>query len=510
VPQTHAPRLLSWPTTIPKPLSCPPLTDAKSEGPAVISWIERHCRFGEGDRYGEPVILELFQKILLCWIFELRPDGRRRYRRVLIETPKGAGKTPLAAWVGAYMLATQHSAVIPVAAASYEQAELLFGDLRACVSESPTLSRVMVPFEAEIQLADGPGRAYKVAAIAGTNDGQRPSTFLADEIHEWIGPNRERVHLVLSNGCTKRVSSLAINVSTPGWDKQTVAGRLHDYGVRVNAGEVVDDEFLFVWWGCPADRFDLSTVEGLHAAIRAANPAADKFVNVADVAARYHQIPEAEWLRYHAGLWVPAAAAWLPAGSWDSCAAPGVTIPDGTDVCLGFDGSVNNDSTAIVAVSCAPVPHIVVVECWERPEGPAGDGWRVPIDDVEQTIRDACRRWRVKEIAADSYRWEASLQRLESEGLPVVRFPQTAAHMAPATARMYQAATNAGLTHDGDPRLARHVANAMLKAGPRGAWLTKETKYSTRRVDLAVATVMGFDRAAGPIEEEYDLMASLL
>ena len=102
-----------------------------------------------------------------------------RYRRALLEVPKGNGKTSLAAWIGAYMLATQHSAVIPVAAASFEQAGLLFDDLRTTVAESPTLSRVMVAYENEIQLVDGPGRASRVAAIAGTNDGQRPSTFLA-------------------------------------------------------------------------------------------------------------------------------------------------------------------------------------------------------------------------------------------------------------------------------------------------------------------------------------------
>ena len=65
----------------------------------------------------------------------------------------------------------------------------------------------MIPFEGEIQVKDGPGRAYKIAAIAGTNDGQRPSTFLADEIHEWVGGNKERVHLVISNGCGKRDGS---------------------------------------------------------------------------------------------------------------------------------------------------------------------------------------------------------------------------------------------------------------------------------------------------------------
>ena len=179
MPRSHGPHLLSWPTDVCRPLSSPPLTNAPSDGPAVISWIEHHCVYGEGDHWGEPVRLEVFEKLFLIWLFERRPDGRRRYRRALLEVPKGNGKTSLAAWIGAYMLATQHSAVIPVAAASFEQAGLLFDDLRTTVAESPTLSRVMVAYENEIQLVDGPGRAYRVAAIAGTNDGQRPSTFLA-------------------------------------------------------------------------------------------------------------------------------------------------------------------------------------------------------------------------------------------------------------------------------------------------------------------------------------------
>jgi hypothetical protein len=87
---THAPRLLSWPTTVPRPLSCPPLTDAPSDGPAVISWIEANCRHGEGDHWGERVKLELFQKLFLCWLYEKRPDGRYRYRRAFLETPKNS------------------------------------------------------------------------------------------------------------------------------------------------------------------------------------------------------------------------------------------------------------------------------------------------------------------------------------------------------------------------------------------------------------------------------------
>src|SRR3954463_11682899 len=131
---------LPWPADVPMPLSAPPLTSARSDGPKVIRWIERHCRYGEGDRFGQPVKLELFQKLFLIGLFELKADGSRRYRRALLEVPKGNGKTPIAAWVAAYLLATQRSAIIPVAAASYDQAELLFGDLRTSIDESPSLS----------------------------------------------------------------------------------------------------------------------------------------------------------------------------------------------------------------------------------------------------------------------------------------------------------------------------------------------------------------------------------
>lgn len=233
------------------------------------------------------------------------------------------------------------------------------------------------------------------------------------------------------------------------------------------------------------------------------------FLNVADVAARYHQIPQNEWLRYHAGLWVPNAAAWLLPGAWDACADPSVTIPDHVEVVLGFDGSVNNDSTALVVVSCTEVPHIDVVRCWERPET-ADQDWAVPITDVEEAIRVACHRWKVREIVCDPFRWQRSMQILADEGLPVVEFPQTASRMTPATARFYEAVMNKTLTHSGDARLARHLSNACLKVDARGQRLLKETKYSTRKIDCAIAAVMAFDRASVPLEPGYDILASIL
>ena len=487
---------IPWPANVPRPLSSPPLTDALSDGVKVIRWIERNCRYGEGDKFGLPVRLELFQKIFLTWLFELRPDGSRRYRRAMLEVPKGNGKTPLSAWIGAYLLATQPSAVIPVAAASYEQADLLFGDLRNCVRESPTLSPLLDAFEGEIQVKGGPGRAYKVAAIAGTNDGQRPSAFLADEIHEWLG-NKARVHLVISNGAAKRAGSLIFNTTTPGADLDSMAGRMHAYGYKVNGGEIEDEEFLFVHWGANPDAFDLNDDQQLHAAIRAANPAADIFLNVQDVASRFYQVPLYEFVRYHLGQWTTVSETWLPPGSAEACVVE-EDIPDGAQVVLGFDGSFSGDATALVAVSIpredGQVPHVQVVANYEKPENARQD-WRVSILDVEDLIRAACKRWQVVEIVCDPYRWARTYQVLEAEGLPVVEFAQTAGRMTPATTSFYEAVVNQQITLDGSSALMRHLGNATLRVDARGTRVSKDHKHSLRKIDLAVASIMALSRA---------------
>ncbi len=120
----------------------------------------------------------------------------------------------------------------------------------------------------------------------------------------------------------------------------------------------------------------------------------------------------------------------------------------------------------------------------------------MPVGDVEEAIRQACRRWTVKEIIADPFRWTRSLQILGAENLPVVEFPQSPARMTPATTRAFEAIVNGALTHSGDPRLTQHVANATLKVDARGERLAKEHKHSRRKIDATVAMVMALDRAA--------------
>jgi phage terminase large subunit-like protein len=79
--------------------------------------------------------------------------------------------------------------------------------------------------------------------------------------------------------------------------------------------------------------------------------------------------------------------------------------------------------------------------------------------------------------------------------LPISEYPQSPSRMTPACSQFYEAVIDGTITHSGDKRLARHVANAVLRTDSRGARIVKESKHSKHRIDLAVAAVMAHSRA---------------
>lgn len=429
-------------------------------------------------------------------------------RRAKRGRPKGSGKTELAAAIACVELAgparcdgfrqsgTPISAQvvspdIPVAAASYDQADTLFAAARLMLGEGPLADFVDI-FDAEIQLRDAPGRMYRVAAAVGTNDGLRPTFFVGDETHEWVG-NKKRVWLVIENGLAKRRDSWSLEITTAGIrDERSQAEDSYELGQRWAAGEIEDDGLLFDWLEASA-HWDLNNREQLEAAVREANP--EPFIPIESIVARYGEIPEHEFRRYHLNQWVSGIEQWDVASKWDSLAEAGRVIEDGAHVALGLDGSYSGDSTALVGCTVAD-RHVFVIGLWERPDGPAE--WRVPIDEVEETVRQACKRYKVGVIHADPFRWQRSIDALAGEGLPIVDFPTNSApRMVPATTEFTEAALaeEPGFTHDGDPRLARHVKNAVLKVDRSGPRIVKEHKMSKRRIDAAVAAIIAHDGA---------------
>ena len=226
----------------------------------------------------------------------------------------------------------------------------------------------------------------------------------------------------------------------------------------------------------------------------AANPMLGDTLDPEHLAAMVRTTREAKFRRFHLNQRVRLEGAWLPASAWEACLDPR-PIPDGAEVAIGFDGSYSGDATAIVAVETGAVPHLDVVRLWEpAPEARSGDP--VPIVAVEDALREACRRFKVRALAADPFRWARSLQILADERLPVEVYPQVPARMTPATTRFAEAVLNQALIHSGNPDLGRHVTNAVVKPDSRGTRIIKEHKHSTRRIDLAVSAILALDTAA--------------
>jgi phage terminase large subunit-like protein len=279
-------------------------------------------------------------------------------------------------------------------------------------------------------------------------------------------------------------------VKTDSSGKDSLCYGLYQYGMKVASGEVDDPTFFFSWWEANDANADFRSP----ATWREANPGFDDIVSAADFESVINRTPESEFRTKRLNQWVSVSDTWLPAGSWESCQL-NRKVDDGVDIVLSFDGSKNHDATAIVGVTVEETPHVFVIKVWERPSDAPAE-WQVPIVEVEDEIRAACKRWQVVEIACDPFRWSRTLQILDDEGLPILEFPQSASKMTPATTRFTEAVLNKTLTHDGDPRLARHIGNSVLKQDARGSRIAKESKASSRLIDLAIASVMGVERAA--------------
>jgi phage terminase large subunit-like protein len=204
-----------------------------------------------------------------------------------------------------------------------------------------------------------------------------------------------------------------------------------------------------------------------------------------DLMRRYHEVPLHEFCRYHLNMWVePDEERWLPPGLWESLQID-QQIADKSRVVLGFDGSYSGDSTALVAATVEPVPHLFVLGLWEHPGGNVQ--WTVDHDAVEATVQEAFRRFEVVEMSADPPYWSQQLNRwMEQYGEDRVLAFNTFVRkrMAAACSSFYQAASSEGLTHDGHPGLMRHVSNAVLKETAQGALLRKRTSRAQGRLTL--------------------------
>lgn len=438
-------------------------------------FIETYLRIPRGQGVGKPFRLQPFQREITRGAFA---PG---IRNALVSMPRANGKTAYASALAiAEMFVGPPSAEALVVASSLDQAKHVFKYAKRMVELSPVLSERVHIYSDRLVAPENDAILLPLAADPGALHGNDPSLLVVDELHE-VG---EKVWEAVTSMAGKRPESLTLAISTPAASADSVMWRLVEHGREGTDAAFYLREYAATE-GCRVDD---------RKAWRQANPAMtcpQPFLAEDGLAAVRKTVREPVFRQLRLGQWVTGVDAWLPWGAWDECQAE---RPNAGPVVLAFDGSASGDSTALVG--CTLDGHIWLEGLWENPGDPR---WRVPRADVDRAVDLAFSRYDVKELACDPWGWRSEIEAWAKRHGEAKVLEWNTAHagkMAPATDRLYQAVVTRTMSHDGDPRLAAHIAHCVAKPTPQGDLVSKDKRGSPRKIDAAVAAIVAYDRAA--------------
>ncbi|WP_199254451.1 terminase large subunit domain-containing protein [Mycolicibacterium mengxianglii] len=442
-----------------------------------LRFIADYLRVPKGVGAGEQVALRKFQTDIVKTVFA---PG---IRTGLVSLPRANGKTALAAMLAvAELFVGDVSAEVLVVASDQRQANITLRMAKRMIELTPELADRAQIYADRIAVPHNDSVLLPLPAEPGALHGFDPSLLIVDELHVVT----EAVWEAVTSMTGKRPESLTLAISTPASSPDSIMWKLVDHGRAGDDPAFAIKEFSAPE-GCATDD---------RAAWRTANPALaceNPFLAEDGLEAARRTLREPVFRQLRLGQWVTGAEAWLPFGAWDNCEVDRRVRPR-ERVVLAFDGSASGDSTALVG--CTLDGHLWVEGLWENPGDPR---WRVPREDVTRAVDVAFTKYDVVELACDPWGWRSEIEdwaKRHGEKRVLEWNTAHAARMAPATDRLFQAVVTNMVTHDGNPRMAAHIAHCVAKATAMGDLVSKDKKSSPRKIDAAVAAIVAFDRSA--------------
>jgi phage terminase large subunit-like protein len=500
-------------------------------GPQVCAFIEQNLVFGPGDLRGQPAVLDDEKTALIYRMYEVFPKGhakagRRRFKRVGISLAKGLAKTELAAWLAACELHPEAPVrctgwtkdgepiggpvtdpYIPFVAYTAEQSdELAYGALRMILEEGPLKDDFDVGLE-RIMRKKGDGKAVSLSSSPNSRDGARTTFSVMDETHRWNLPRLKAAHQTMQANLPKRkiADPWMLEITTaPEPGAGSVAEGTMEYAKAVSDGRMTDAA-LFFFHRQASDVHDLSTPEGLRAAVEeASGPAAvwrdiDAIVGLA----LDPTTDLAYWERVWCNRLVKGGSQAFDVEAWKALAATECPAKEGDLITIGFDGAQFHDSTGIVCTQVA-TGYQWMAGLWEAPLDPEkARTWQVPAEEVDAVMHDLFERFTVWRLYADPPYWQSWVAQWRGEwGEDVVIewWTNRNRQMAAALENFDTAIKDATISHDGSKDTARHVGNSRRRDLPqrdeqgKPLWvITKDRQNSPNKIDLAMSSVLSWE-----------------
>tara|TARA_R110000822_G_scaffold121075_6_gene254821 strand:- start:2970 stop:4454 length:1485 start_codon:yes stop_codon:yes gene_type:complete len=453
---------------------------SNTDGDLVTQFAENWLSVTKGVLAGEALEFTPWQKWLFNALLERRTDSRLRYRRALIGLPRKQGKSLMGSALALYgLLAGEAGAEVYSAAGDRQQGRIVFGEAKQQVLNSPLLSRECKVYRDAIEVPRH-GAVYRVLSSDGKlQQGLNPSLVIFDELH--VQPNDD-LYDALTLGSGARRDPLTVAITTAGYDLDTLAGRLYNYGKAVANGDVNDESFGFWWWEAKADCDVNDRVQW-----NKANPnLVLGLLDAEDMQTSAMQTSEMAFRRFRMNQWVRTQESWLPVGAWERLIGE-VEINSTDDCWVGIDMALKHDSIAVVIAQPQGERIAVKAKIWHPDQGD------MDIASVEEYLQEIHRTLQVKEFAYDPAYFQRSAENLFDDGLPMVEFPQSSQRMIPACGTAYDLIASGKVLHDGSPMFTDQVLSAAQRMTDNG-WRLSKGK-SRRKIDAAIAMCIALERA---------------
>lgn len=472
----------------------------------------------EGPMAGQPFVLEPWQRTIVRNVWGWKQvDGRRRYRKLYLEVPRGNGKSTFAAGLALLLMAVdgERSAKVYSAAADKHQAAIVFETAEKMVDASPFLApRIKAFRNRTMDFPETGSRYITLSSDAYTKHGLNPHGIVFDELH--AQPNRE-LYDVLNTAMGKRRQPLMIMITTAGYDRNSICWEQHEYARQVAAGIVDDPTFYPAIWAAE-EGDDWTSPETW----RKANPnygvsVREEFLRQECITAQASPAYQNTFRRLYLNQWTQQDSRWLPMDAWDACNTPlpdlrgrpcygGLDLATTTDIgalVLAFPPLEESEPTWLLPFFFIPEDNMrdrvlrdrVPYDAWVR-DGLviATPGNVTDYGYIEAHITGLMEQYEIREVAFD--RWGAAqiTQDLTAAGLTVVGMGQGFASMSAPSKELLRLVLSKAIGHGGNPVLRWMADNVTAEQDAAGNIKPSKAK-SRQKIDGIVASIMAIDRA---------------
>lgn len=526
------------------------MTEQLSLGPKVARFFETYLVHPKGDLYGQPFVLDPWERAFLNEAYRVNENGDRLYRQVLLGIPRGNGKTPIAAGIGLYeLMARKDAPEIYNIAGSKDQAKTLTDFATAFVTRGPEgkpgqLSRWLDTNKRSVTHKTNFGVMQLLSSAGSLQHSKSPSVFLADELHAFETEDQEEAYTAMWTGLHKRRNAFGMIITTAGFKKATLLGRMYDQALQkleleehrvvdgigpcLLIGRDLENGILFVWYGPPArkpngDELTVEEIVNDDRIVRAVNPAS--FLDVDTIRKNLEGLgsDEYEFARLHCNFWTQSRDVFIPAGPWAACRSA-IEPKRKRPIWVAVDIGLTHDTTAVAWSQPLPKPPerpdakcdvVTRVRVWSANPDHENDRsfrhkWvpnRVDLEEVEEFILELHRAYGIRELVFDPTFFEGEAQRLAKKGIRSAPIYQNGVLPAIAYQRFYQDVKEGHALHAGDPVFTRHVLAAAGVKTEKG-WRVSELR-SSEVIDALQAGSMSHWRASrqgGAVYEDRGLL----